>query len=248
MAIDPPNRPTTNMRPPLRSADRPKPALLSEPTKSIAENIPPVSASKLLRPSGSAGSTTAEAPASSAALSLRRVDVGDDRTKPIERMAQADRSKAKAARANDQEWVLGIDGRGFFQRAESREAGTPERRRERRRQRFIFDQVSWMLDQNIVAEAAVSMDAEVARFGAQILLPRPALRAASASAPGIDRAAVADLHARRVRPELFDDACDLVAEDARQFDGRRQGRASGPCRDRNSRRRYAGRCGRRRRR
>src|ERR1700722_2750028 len=65
--IDPPNRPTTNIRPPLRSTDRPKPALLSEPTKSIAEKRPPVSASKLLRASGSAGSMTAEAPASSAA-------------------------------------------------------------------------------------------------------------------------------------------------------------------------------------
>ena len=64
---DPPNRPTTNKRPPLRSKERPKAALLSAPTKSIAENIPPVSDSRLFRASGSAGSMTADAPASSAA-------------------------------------------------------------------------------------------------------------------------------------------------------------------------------------
>ena len=99
-------------------------------------------------------------------LPLRRVDVGDDRTNPIKRMAQADRSKAKAARANNQERVLRIDGRGLFQRAESREAGASEGRGERRRQRFILDEISWMLDHNVIAEPAVSMDAEISRLGA----------------------------------------------------------------------------------
>src|SRR4029077_19521697 len=104
--------------------------------------------------------------------------------------------------------MLRVDGRGLFQGAERCEAGTPEGRRERRRQGIIFDQISWMIDQNIIAEPAVSMDAEAARLGAYILVPRLALRAASASAPGIDSAAVADLHARDVRPKFFDDACD----------------------------------------
>src|SRR5579863_1848292 len=67
MTIEPPNRPTTNRRPPRRKTDRPNAALVSAPTKSIAETPPPVSAMSLLRASGSAGSITAEAPASSAA-------------------------------------------------------------------------------------------------------------------------------------------------------------------------------------
>jgi hypothetical protein len=62
--------------------------------------------------------------------------------------------------------VLSIDRGGLFERAERRKAGTPEGRRERRRQWFIFDEVSWIFDENVVAEAAVRVDAEAAGLGA----------------------------------------------------------------------------------
>ena len=122
--IDPPNKPTTNKRPPLRSADRPKPALFSDPTKSIAENTPPVSKQALAR-IGARRVDNSRRPGLQRRLSLRRIDVGDDRTHPVKRVTQADRSKAKAARADDQERVLGIHGSRFFQRAEGRKAGAP---------------------------------------------------------------------------------------------------------------------------
>ena len=100
---------------------------------------------------------------------LRRIDVGDDRTGLIERKTQAHRGKSKAARADDHERALGIDGSGFLQRAEGGETGTAEGRRERRRERFIFDEKSRMIDEDIVAEAAIGAHAEVLRLGAQVL-------------------------------------------------------------------------------
>ena len=81
-------------------------------------------------------------------------------------MAQADRSKAEAAGAYNQERVLCPDGRRLFQRAESREARTSQGRRERRRKRFILKEISWMFDKNVIAEAAVSVHAKVSRLGA----------------------------------------------------------------------------------
>ena len=48
-------------------------------------------------------------------LALRRIDVGDDRTNPIKRVAQADSSKAKAAGADDQERMIFVDRSGFLQ-------------------------------------------------------------------------------------------------------------------------------------
>ena len=156
MASDPPNRPTTNKRPLLRNTDRPKPALFSDPTKSITENRPPpVSASNPLRGAGIGGIDDGRGAGLERRLPLCRVDVGDNRTGSVKRMAQADRGKAKAASADDHERVLSIDRGGLFERAERREARTPEGRSERRRQRFILDEVSWMFDENVIAEAAV---------------------------------------------------------------------------------------------
>ena len=74
-----------------------------------------------------------------------------------------------------------------FERRKGREARAHVGAGERRRQRGVIDQIARMRHQHMRGKAAIDLDAEVARRGAQILLAGAAGRAFAAADPGKHR-------------------------------------------------------------
>jgi len=132
--MSPPNRPTITYLPPLASASMPSFAVLAAPTKSMAAPIGALAAAcACFTASGAAASIAARAPALSAGVALLGIDVGDDGAEPAHRLEQCQAHEAQAARAEDQDRLLGEDGLAdALQGAVSGDAGAGEGRRLRR--------------------------------------------------------------------------------------------------------------------
>ena len=89
-------------------------------------------------------------------------------------------------------------------------------------QRGEFQQIAAVRDDHALAVAARDVDADGARPVAQLLVARRAKTARAAADPGIDDAAVADLHPSRLGTQGNDLAHDLVARNQRQLQAARQ--------------------------
>ena len=126
-------------------------------------------------------------------LPLRRVDVRDDRADAVEGARQVDGGEPEPAGPDDEQRVVRIDRRRLFEGAIGDEAGTGEGRGEGLGQRVELDQISWMVDEDVVAEPPVALDSEVPRPRAKILLAGSAHRTLPATAPSVDDPVVADL-------------------------------------------------------
>jgi hypothetical protein len=142
-------------------------------------------------------------------LALLRVYVRYGRAHAVDGARQVDSGKPEPAGPDDQQRVIHVNRRRLFQRAIGREARTREGGGEGLRQRVELDEIPRMVEENVIAETPVTVNAEVVRPHAKILLAGSAQRALP-----IDNPAIANMSAGRIWPQLVDHADDLVAENA----------------------------------
>src|SRR5262249_39218667 len=119
---------------------------------------------------------------------------------------------ADAAEADQQDRsAVGMVGE-TPQRCVGGEPRAHQRAGERGGERRVIDEIARMRHQHVGGEAAVEIDADMARGGAVVLLAVPARNALAAADPGVDRDLVAGLRVRGVETDAIDHAGDLVAE------------------------------------
>ncbi len=153
---------------------------------------------------------------------LRAIGLGHDRSRAEDVSRHPHGRKSDTAGADHQRRCVRVKRRRFAQRAERRETRTGERARLRLRQRREVEEITRVLDQHVVREAAVAIHAQRARRAAKMLVAAGACAARTAADPREHDPAIADRNTARIWAERDHLADDLVAEDAGRGDAARE--------------------------